>query len=60
MCVENLYKERDFSKMIVLPNKRFTVNNVFGKLDVKTVGKLVWLTMAKFEIELEASLEGSF
>ena len=65
-CVKILYKDRNFSMMIILPNKRFGVEDVIKKLDAKTIenlkeGKQFWnqliiLKMPKFRIEYEAIL----
>ena len=65
-CVRIPYKDRDFSMLVILPNKRFGVEDVIKKLDVKTVEKiqdskqfwkrLILLKMPKFKIEYETSL----
>ena len=66
-CIKIPYKDRDFSMLLILPNKRFGVKDVINKLDVKIFEKLkdgekfmkrmILLKMPKFKIEYEASLK---
>ena len=38
-CVKISYNDRDLSMLVILPNKRFGVEDVIKKLDAKTVEK---------------------
>ena len=68
-CVKIPYKDWDFSMLVILPHKRFGVEDVINELDVKTIEKLkddeqfwqewIYLEMPKFKIEYEASLNKS-
>ena len=39
-CVKIPYKQQDFSMLIILPDKRFGLNDIIEKLDVKTIESL--------------------